>query len=44
MLAVIWHYWIGVVLAGSAVLTLLGLVANYFFKVERTRYPKGLED
>jgi amino acid permease len=44
MLAVIWHYWVGVVLAIASVLTLVGLVAQYFFKVERTRYPKGLED
>ena len=44
MLAMIWHYWVGVVLAGAAVLTMLGMVAAYFFNVERARYPRGQED
>jgi hypothetical protein len=41
MLAVIWHYWIGVALAVGAIVTLGALIAAYLTKVESTRYPKG---
>ncbi len=41
MLAVIWHYWIGVALALGAIATLGALVVGYLSKVESTRYPKG---
>ena len=41
MIGVVWHYWIGVVLALGALATVGGLAANYFRKVESTRYPKG---
>lgn len=41
MFAVVWHYWIGVALALGALATVGGLAANYFRKVESTRYPKG---
>jgi hypothetical protein len=41
MFAVVWHYWIGVVLALGALATIGGVAANYFRKVESTRYPKG---
>jgi hypothetical protein len=41
MLAVVWHYWIGVALIVGAVLTIGALAAGYLFNVERTRYPKG---
>ena len=41
MLAVVWHYWIGVVLVVGAVLTIGALAFGYLFSVEKTRYPKG---
>lgn len=39
MLAVIWHYWIGIVLFLSVVGLLASLVAGYFTKVVRPKYP-----
>lgn len=39
MLAVIWHYWIGVVLLLSVVGLLGAVVAGYFVKVVRPKYP-----
>ena len=39
--AQVWHYWIGVILAISVVLTTVALVAGYLKKVESTRYPKN---
>lgn len=39
MLAVVWHFWIGVVLAIGAVATVAGLAAQYLTKVQKTRYP-----
>jgi len=41
MLAVVWHYWIGVALVLGAVLTIGALAVGYLFSVEKTRYPKG---
>lgn len=41
MLAVVWHYWIGVALALGAIGTLAALGLGYLKKVESTRYPKG---
>jgi hypothetical protein len=38
--AEIWHYWIGVVLAAAAILTVVGLAVAYLVTVERPRYPK----
>jgi len=38
--AKVWHYWIGVVLFGSAVLTVIALVAGYLAKVQAPQYPK----
>lgn len=38
--AMVWHYWIGAVLAISAVAGAVALVAGYFKTVESTRYPK----
>jgi hypothetical protein len=40
MLAVVWHYWIGVAIFIPAILLLLAVVFGYFAKVSRTRYPK----
>jgi hypothetical protein len=37
--AEIWHWWIGVVLTVLAVLTVIGLVAQYLKSVSATRYP-----
>lgn len=39
MLAVIWHYWIGVVLLLSVIALLGAVVAGYFAKVVRPKYP-----
>jgi hypothetical protein len=39
--AEIWHWWIGVLLTGVAVLTVVGLVAQYLKNVESQRYPSG---
>ena len=39
MLAVIWHYWIGVVLLLSVVGPLAAVVGGYFAKVVRPKYP-----
>jgi formate-dependent nitrite reductase membrane component NrfD len=35
----VWHYWIGVVMFVGTIATVLGVVAMYFFMVERKRYP-----
>jgi hypothetical protein len=40
MLAVIWHFWIGLFLAVGSLLTVLAIVVGYFAKVESPRYPK----
>ena len=40
MLAVVWHYWIGVALVLGAVGTLAALGVGYLTKVQSTRYPK----
>jgi hypothetical protein len=36
----IWHFWLAAVLAPVTILMILGMVALYFFKVTRTRYPQ----
>jgi len=38
-LAVIWHYWIGVVLSIAVVGLVVATVAGYFAKVVRPKYP-----
>ena len=38
--AMVWHYWVGVVVAVSAIGGAVALVAGYFKNVESTRYPK----
>jgi hypothetical protein len=40
MVAVVWHYWIGVALVLGAVATLGALIFGYVSKVQSTRYPK----
>ncbi|MBN2621786.1 MAG: hypothetical protein JXA83_00400 [Acidimicrobiales bacterium] len=41
MFAVVWHYWIGVVLTVGVIATVGVLAAGYLKSVESTRYPKG---
>ena len=41
MLAVVWHYWIGVALILGVVATLGMLAVGDLKNVESTRYPKG---
>jgi len=41
MLAMVWHYWIGVALAVGSVATIGAIAAGYLKKVEATRYPRG---
>jgi hypothetical protein len=40
VLAVVWHWWIGVFLAAGAVLALLAVIAGYVAKVQAPRYPR----
>lgn len=40
MFAVVWHYWIGVVITIAAVLTVGALVAGYLKNVESDRFPR----
>ena len=37
-LAVVWHFWIGVVLAIGAIATVIALFIGYFAQVSRTCY------
>ena len=37
--AEIWHWWIGVVLVAVAILSVLGLVAQYLKNVTAKQYP-----
>lgn len=38
--AVVWHYWIGVVLFLGAILTVAAVVVGYLVKVQSLKYPK----
>jgi hypothetical protein len=40
MVAVVWHYWIGVALIVGAVATVGAMAVGYLRSVESTRYPK----
>jgi hypothetical protein len=40
ILAVVWHWWIGVFLAIGAVVALLGTIIGYLVKVQSPRYPR----
>jgi len=40
----IWHWWIGVVLTGVAILSVVGLVAGYLKNVTSLRYPPRGQD
>jgi Na+-transporting methylmalonyl-CoA/oxaloacetate decarboxylase gamma subunit len=39
-LAVIWHYWIGLVFFFLSILVVVGVVIGYLVKVESLKYPK----
>jgi len=39
VVAVIWHYWVGVILMLSVPAVFLAVGAGYFFKVVRPKYP-----
>jgi amino acid permease len=38
--AVVWHFWIAVLIAVPAILLVIGLVVSYVRKVEMPRYPR----
>jgi hypothetical protein len=38
--AKVWHYWIGVPLAGGAVLAVVATFIGYFRKMNSLKYPK----
>jgi len=40
MFAVVWHFWIGFVLAIATLITIIAVAAGYLIKVENPRYPK----
>ena len=39
LLAVIWHFWIGIVLVAVGILTCVGLVGQYLKNVTAKQYP-----
>ncbi len=39
--AEIWHWWIGVVLAGAGIAVAIALIAGYVKNVSAQRYPDG---
>jgi hypothetical protein len=40
MIAVVWHYWIGVAIAAGSVAAVGSYVVGYLKQVESTRHPK----
>jgi len=40
-LAVIWHYWIGVVFFFLSLIVVAGVAVGYLIKVQSLKYPKG---
>ena len=40
MLAVIWTFWIGVILTIASIGAILGLILGYIVKVKRIQYPR----
>ena len=40
LLAVVWHYWIGFILAASSFFLVVAVIAGYFIKVKNPGYPK----
>ena len=39
--AEIWHWWIGVVLAGVGIAVAIALIAGYLKSVSAQKYPQG---
>ena len=39
--AVVWHFWLAVLLAASAILWVIATVLGYFMNVTRPKYPKS---
>jgi hypothetical protein len=39
MIAVVWHYWLGLILLLVGVLSLIGLAVGYVAKVTAMKYP-----
>ena len=39
MTAVIFHYWLGVILLGVSILAVIGLIGGYLKKVTASQYP-----
>jgi Na+-transporting methylmalonyl-CoA/oxaloacetate decarboxylase gamma subunit len=39
-LAVIWHYWIGVVFFVLSLLVVVGVIVGYLVRVQALKYPK----
>jgi hypothetical protein len=39
MTAVIFHFWLGLVLLGVSILAVVGLIAGYLKKVTATQFP-----
>ena len=39
MTAIIFHYWLGVILLAVSVLAVVGLIGGYLKKVTATQYP-----
>lgn len=39
MLAVVWHFWIAVLLTVPSVLLVIATIAGYVLKVSKPRYP-----
>ena len=37
--AVVWHYWLGLVLVISAIVFVVASIGGYLYKVTRSRYP-----
>jgi len=40
LLAVVWHYWISVVLVGASVLAVVATIVGYLQQVTFKRYPR----
>jgi hypothetical protein len=40
-LAVIWHYWIGLVFFFLSIVVVLGVIVGYLVKVQSLKYPKA---
>ncbi len=41
MVAVVWHFWLGMFLAIGAIATVLALGVGYLAKVQSMKYPKN---